>query len=267
MFTLLSKQRKDPLKGQSVDNKHSKKRKVSTQAGILIVATLAISTLLSYYTHSKIRLNIDPSSITFSKDTKISDREKKQILKSIISSQGKVDLGSIVDEIAKKSQLDFVSIAAISPSMTIVSARERVAIAKIYIDSDFVLSRSGFVYRSSRHFTGLPLLTGDLEHEIDKSSPRKRNNFNDSIVRDASSLLGLVQSVGKISRIHYDKYAGFSVEFNDSNPPTDFGYPPFRKKVDRLIGILEDLRYKNKSASRIELDYLDKAFIKVNPPS
>ena len=62
-------------------------------------------------------------------------------------------------------------------------------------------------------------------------------------------------------RIVYEQYRGWQVKIADVTAVIFFGTAPFAAKLQKLRNILATLRAKNTQASRIELDYEDKAFV------
>jgi hypothetical protein len=65
----------------------------------------------------------------------------------------------------------------------------------------------------------------------------------------------------EVKRVHYQKFRGYSI-FSPDNSEIVVGLGPFDYKVKKLRGILEGLKRDGIVASRIELDYEGKAFIK-----
>lgn len=61
--------------------------------------------------------------------------------------------------------------------------------------------------------------------------------------------------------MNYQKFRGFDVRMEDGSEVV-LGAAPFEYKIDKLVGIFTKLRKQGIAASRIELDYDGKAFIK-----
>lgn len=65
-----------------------------------------------------------------------------------------------------------------------------------------------------------------------------------------------------LQKLFFENHRGFRVKITGSETEIFLGNAPFAAKLDKLREILVSLQARNRQATRIELDYVDKAFIK-----
>lgn len=129
------------------------------------------------------------------------------------------------------------------------------------------LSTKGNIYGQSKRDSGYPQLSGVLlsakTYETDADDIYVLTANEQENLRQATLLLNVArQNKLAVGKIVYESYRGFKAKVSDLDAWVFFGYAPFAKKFQKLQNILMSLREKNAQATRIELDYEGKAFVK-----
>lgn len=85
-----------------------------------------------------------------------------------------------------------------------------------------------------------------------------------AIIHEAVELVQLLKAQSfQVAGLEHRRYRGFFVKLKDGDLEIAVGRTPFVGKLTKLTGILDKLQQKGEQASRIELDYQGKAFIKL----
>lgn len=83
------------------------------------------------------------------------------------------------------------------------------------------------------------------------------------IIGQAIDLFTMARDGGlSLQKLLFEDHRGFRVKITGSDTEIFLGNAPFAAKLHKLREILVSLQAKNRQATRIELDYIDKAFIK-----
>lgn len=151
-----------------------------------------------------------------------------------------------------------------------VNIKKRKPILLILADRIRMVSEDGTIYLppSSDEENKLPLITGVFPKKTYKYKIAADNslvlegNFK-KLLEDAITLYNAAKSKNiAFQKINYIEHRGFVSTIKNSQVEVSLGPPPFLDRIDRLVEILINLNKKGIKASRIELDYDNKAFIK-----
>ena len=83
------------------------------------------------------------------------------------------------------------------------------------------------------------------------------------IIAQAIELFTTARAGGlPLQKLFFENHRGFRVKITGSETEIFLGNAPFTAKLHKLREILVSLQARNRQATRIELDYVDKAFIK-----
>ena len=83
------------------------------------------------------------------------------------------------------------------------------------------------------------------------------------IIGQAIELFTMARDGGlPLQKLLFENHRGFRVKITGSDTEIFLGNAPFAAKLHKLREILVSLQSRNRQATRIELDYVDKAFIK-----
>ena len=116
--------------------------------------------------------------------------------------------------------------------------------------------------------SSLPVLKGVF---TDKKEPFKMihsnflalNALQKMRIKQAVHLMHLLSDSNlDVVEIHFKKFRGFLTILKNSETEVYFGIPPFSGKIKKLHSILQELAKNGRYASRVELDFEDKAFVK-----
>lgn len=129
------------------------------------------------------------------------------------------------------------------------------------------LSIKGDIYGQSQKNSGYPRLSGVLlnakTYKTDTNDAYILTADEQRILHQAISLLSIArQNNLAVKKIIYENYRGFKMKISNLDALIFFGHSPFAKKFQKLQNILASLQKKNTQATRIELDYEGKAFVK-----
>ena len=98
--------------------------------------------------------------------------------------------------------------------------------------------------------------------QLDRSAKVITTTEEQAILLNALNLWRLCAAQNLAVKVMtYQKFRGFDVRMEDSSEVV-LGTAPFEYKIEKLVGIFTKLRKQGVAASRIELDYDGKAFIK-----
>lgn len=104
------------------------------------------------------------------------------------------------------------------------------------------------------------LRSGNLQ--LDRSAKVITTSEEQAVLMSALNLWRLCTAQNLTMKVmNYQKFRGFDVRMDDGSEVI-LGTAPFEYKIEKLVGIFTKLRKQGIAASRIELDYDGKAFIK-----
>ena len=169
--------------------------------------------------------------------------------------------------ILEDSQYNKIHLYFYHPYKISISLSKHIPLLKLTLGNAKCVSNEGVVYGSCAD-KDMPEVFGVLDQPI---HVYKKINKNELIVSEKESDLikecielykkSLEENLN-FNLIEFKKYRGFSITLKNSNTEVSFGKPPFQGKIKKLRKILYTLASKGKTASRIELDFEDKAFVK-----
>ena len=201
------------------------------------------------------------------------ESEKKRIisiLKKGLSNQTikTTSYQSIAEKLLMQSNYGSAHILKISDKKFVINLKTRTPRFAVKADKLRVISASGIVYGSYKKSLGLPLLKGVFRRP--KSAFRINKNNSLILSEDEQNLINealllskvLLENSLKTKSITFERYRGFFADIPHLNLEVSFGRKPFQTKITKLFKVLSKLRQSGKVASRIELDYDGKAFVR-----
>ena len=126
------------------------------------------------------------------------------------------------------------------------------------------LSARGKIYAIAEQLD-YPQLSGILSdnHLLDSDNLIIVEPEEQRIIDQAIELFTTAGAKGlPLQRLLFENHRGFRVKITGSDTEIFLGNTPFTAKLAKLREILVSLQARNRQATRIELDYVDKAFIK-----
>ena len=203
---------------------------------------------------------------------KVSEIEKNRITSLFdkhLKEKGSLNLSRFSMRVLENSQYSKIHALLFSSNKILISLSKHTPILKLVADATKCVSSEGIVYGSC-HDEDFPELHGMLKKPL--SSYKKRNNnevvlskMETSTIKDSINLYELAREENiELSLIEHKKYRGIFAKIQNTETIVSFGSPPFKGKVKKLRKIIYSLSSKGKAASRIELDFENKAFIKEN---
>lgn len=182
------------------------------------------------------------------------------------------ELETIATTIQKIEVFSQVSVLKLSDTRILVSVKPRVPIMCIDFDRPRLVSNSGEVYGYADTEGSPPCPTPKLIGVRNKNT--KATSLSDltialeanekQIINNAINLVDSAKVNGfSFSTIEYREHRGFIVQMSGLETLIFLGYPPFEDKLKKLSSLLKRIASKGESASRIELDYMGKAFVKL----
>lgn len=126
------------------------------------------------------------------------------------------------------------------------------------------LSLRGKIYAPAER-QDYPQLSGVLadEYLLDSEDQVIVEREEQRIIAQAIELFTMARVEGlPLQSLLFENHRGFRVKITGSETEIFLGNAPFVAKLHKLREILVSLQARNKQATRIELDYIDKAFIK-----
>ena len=127
------------------------------------------------------------------------------------------------------------------------------------------LSAKGSIYAVAEQ-QDYPQLLGILEDDgylLDSEGLVIVDRQEQQIIAQAIELFTTARADGLLlQKLLFENHRGFRVKITGSETEIFLGNAPFTAKLHKLREILVSLQTRNRQATRIELDYVDKAFIK-----
>lgn len=275
----------------SQDKEHSwfTPKRIAILAGVTIATGIVLSKknqLTSVWNHATNAIGtvlvLAPSEWTIqmaSPDgTPLGDDVKREILKvasGILKSGSPDELETLSHAIEGIGSLENLHVVRPQYATIVISAGIREPVLLVQAGPKVrYLTADGTVYGdsslpSSNQSGNTPsiLVSGIFESraanlQLDRSARLVTTQDEQAVLRNVIALWRLCANQNIILRtINYQKFRGFDVKIDDGSEVI-LGSAPFEYKVEKLVGIFTKLRKQGVAASRIELDYDGKAFIK-----
>ena len=187
---------------------------------------------------------------------------------------GEIPVKDLAARLQRKFQAETVSVMKLRPYHLLVEIIPRSPVARILADRKRLVSGNGLVYgRADERKGRLPLLTGFLPTDPGKlrwNSDASLNLKQDTRQRIRTALdlrEQLRRSNIRVDRIHHVPFRGYGATVHPEGIQVTLGSPPFAHRIRRLREILLRLKRTGDLATRIELDYNGKAFVKTRQDS
>lgn len=211
--------------------------------------------------------------------TPLGDELKKEIIKiasSKLKSGSPSELEQLVESIEGIGSLENIHVIRPQYSTIVVSAATRQPALLIQVGSKIrYLTTEATVYGDASSQVGnsggvqpTVIVSGVFDGrsgstiQQDRSARIITTPDEHQILVNAIALWRVCLNQGLALRaVSYQKFRGFDVRLEDESEVV-LGSAPFEYKVEKLVGIFAKLRKQGVTASRIELDYDGKAFIK-----
>ena len=198
--------------------------------------------------------------------------EQRIVIEEIISDlvvHGRADeLDEAAQEIQYELQAQQVTLSRFDYDRIRINIALRQPILHVKADRLRNVTAIGQIYGSASQDEKLPQILGifageEKKWDFDDDQTLKVTEHQRQMMQEAVELYQLAKKEGYgVSSIQYIKFRGFLLRTKDDNIEIAFGRSPFNSRMRELNKILKDLKQKGRQASRIELDYKGKAFIK-----
>ena len=172
------------------------------------------------------------------------------------SSLFRVSLKRVREQILRDPWIRDATVRRVPPDSLWIYITEYEPVALCLLDRLYFVSNEGVVFKpmEQEKVRDLPVITG-----LRKSQPE--------LIQKSLELFHLFETefvAGQmgISEVHYDYIKGFSLVTLHKPMFVRLGFEPFTDKLGRLERILTYAQEKRWQLSRVELDYLDKAFVR-----
>ena len=175
-----------------------------------------------------------------------------------------------VRELQKKFLSDRTNLLFIGTNRIVANIKLRTPVFLVEADKLRYMTESGIIYGEAKEpdIEKFPTLTGLFSERtssyrlLEDQSVELRAEEK-TIASEAIQLLAICRNKGlNPIKIEHIIYRGFSMILDENKTEIMIGRAPFWASIDRLHQILVKLKEKGKVATRIELDYAGKAFIK-----
>lgn len=271
----------DILKSQRPSKKPRPTRQVSKKlfSNLLLYLVQPLPFLFCLYALIGSKPNSDeklnPSDIVLQQEPPDSPDKKKPIEQNrfLIKAEKHLKSGSLSDmhrlteNLISNSEYQLIHLIKVSHHEFRVRAEKTNPVLVIEADKLRFISETFQVYGSGLS-SDLPVLKGIFS---DKKEPFTMvyGNFlaltpsQSQRIRQAVHLRHLLSDSNlEVVEIHFKKFRGFLAILKNAETEVHFGIPPFSGKIKKLHSILQELAKKGRYASRVELDFEDKAFVK-----
>jgi hypothetical protein len=164
----------------------------------------------------------------------------------------------------------YVNIFKISNNQLLITIEPRKPVLSIKASKTRLITKEGLIYgeyNPSVHgeLTRLTGILGDDDAALEMADDASyiTTESQKKLIAEAIELFELTQGkLINLSSIRYIPYRGFAAKTKDDGIEVLLGRSPFNKRIDRLADILINLKKGGGVATRIELDYDNKAFVK-----
>ena len=176
-------------------------------------------------------------------------------------------LQRLSEKVIDNSKFTQIHLLKTSPDTIYLFAQKPEPVFRIEADKTRFVSPDGLVYGDA-YDSQLPFLRGIFPGSGKKFRIKAPNLLCTSHrekerIRAAIQLRHLLGDANlMIEEVIFENFRGYSAVLSDSETRVNFGVPPFSGKIKKLHSILKELAKEGRYASRVELDYDNKAFIK-----
>lgn len=208
-------------------------------------------------------------------DQSLSERKAEEVLRNsraILQYGTPQELSIIASNIQKLDVFSQVHVIRVNHDRILVSVKPRVPIMCIELDRLRLVSSSGEVYGFA-DTEGSPAcpnikLTGlrskNSKVRISDDQTLELDAYQKQIIDDAITLIQSENSKNfRFSILEHREHRGFVAQILGLETEIFLGYPPFDDKLKKLDILLKKISLQGETASRIELDYQGKAFVKL----
>ncbi|MBP9706898.1 MAG: hypothetical protein KBD78_04590 [Oligoflexales bacterium] len=199
----------------------------------------------------------------------------KKFLKKNMSDGTHQELTNLANLIYQNSEFDAVRVYKVAENRLELRLSRRQAFMLIEADAWRLLTENGTIYgRASTssveegHFVRLNGIFKNPRSLVRNSS----NNFLDVDPEDRGRIMNAIELYKNLTKrnimiedIIFDHYRGFSIRLKEPQTEVVLGFGEFDHKLVRMEKIMARLAKDAKYASKIELDFEGKAFIKEAP--
>lgn len=241
-------------------------------AGIIYLVTPLLTDWLERPVGWEVSLRIDGS-----------EPLKKNIAEQVIAitqrntkSGSRNEMLNTASLIQKIGSFSSVNVSRVSRQHIVVSIRERTGVLCIKTDRLRLVSRDAKIYGTAteKNCPG-PIFSKLLDNKkllLKNDHTYRVASETEEIIAESVELHILAKgSPITISALEFDKFRGFIAKVDTGNEEKKktpsmtvyFGRSPFDLRFRRLNNLLAEIQAKGEIASRIELDYHGKAFIKI----
>lgn len=194
------------------------------------------------------------------------------LVKGRLSTASNRELREVAKALVQKTSLGSVSLTRSGKNQIIVSTTQRVPALVIqadqlrYVASDGTVFGDGVV--NTDDFPALPIVSGIFTNRSEAFSLNENgtvilNGEEQGLLKESVQLsLALKAGGWTATQLDYKRFRGFFATIQKPELEVAFGRAPFSRKVERLREIVNKLEKSGSMATRIELDYQGKAFIK-----
>ena len=205
----------------------------------------------------------------------LSEKQQGEIVRTLSEAQDldHAHLESLARAILVMHRARSVALVRLAPDRISVRMEFHEPRYRVQADKTRLVSREGAIYGApmTEKDMNLPFLNGIIHKGEEPASFHEDGRLvvtveTAELVKEAVKLIeALSEHNVTPSGVTFTPYRGFSVNLSDSELEVSFGRAPFGERPARLVAILDKLKAKGTLASRIELDFDGKAFIKEKP--
>lgn len=169
----------------------------------------------------------------------------------------------VLAKVKQNPRVERVTLVRDVTGKIVMHVAERKAEALVNLDRLYFVDREGNVLEAadptSAGVANLIVLTGPWKKE---KRPEPRAQLAEGLaLRDALLTAGFEEK--RISELHFDSKLGWVVYRVNSKAPAIIGEGRFSEKAKRLARVLRDFKGKEQVVKEIDLDFRDRAIVKV----
>lgn len=158
----------------------------------------------------------------------------------------------------KHPRLAQVSIVKDVTGDVLIKVRERAPVALIQLDRLHYLDNEGRILdqADSADVASMAVVTGEWK-------PREETGMAVTAMKLRQTLVDGGMDEKKISELHYDASAGWTLYPVETKIPVVFGLDRFEEKTERMMGLFKRFKGRESAIEEIDLDYEKRAVIKL----
>ena len=150
------------------------------------------------------------------------------------------------------------------PNTIEIQIEERKPVAVIKLDDFYLLDTHGEIFNKiERHEKNLPLLTGISKTDLINNRDRSLHVISSAVILAENLLNKNIPGICA-STIRMDSSLGLTIVNSVNNTETYMGFGNYEDKLERLKKITFDLTEKGLLAETINLNSINKAYVKLN---